>query len=163
MKISPAQWASRQLRGEPFESEVERPVYDRVEPAPAIKDLRHAKIALVTDGGLVPKGNPDKIEMVQATRFGIYDIEASDAFDPGNFEVTHSGYDSVLVRQDPNRLVPVDAMRELEKEGVIGSLHSRSYSTTGLSCIVDVMKGVGHAIAEDLKREGVSGVILTST
>ncbi len=151
------------LRGEPFESEVARPVYDRVKPAPRIKDIRSATIALVTDGGLVPKGNPDKIEMTAATRFGRYDIGGANSLVPGDYEVTHGGYDSTLVRQDPNRLVPVDAMRDLEREGVIGKLHDKFYSTTGLSSIVDIMKKVGQRIAESLKAEGVSGVILTST
>ena len=36
-------------------------------------------------------------------------------------------------------------------------------STTGLTCIVAVMKGLGKKIAQSLKAEGVSGVILTST
>jgi len=151
------------LRGEAFQSEVVRPAYDRVKPAPAVRELASARIALVTDGGLVPKGNPDKIEMATATRYGRYDIAAKDALDPADYEVTHGGYDSVLVRQDPNRLVPVDAMREMEREGVIGSLHNWFYSTTGLTCIVAVMKELGKQIAESLKSEGVSGVILTST
>lgn len=153
----------RKLRGEAFESEVARPAYDRVKPAPAVKELASARIALVTDGGLVPKGNPDKIEMATATRYGRYDIAAKDTLDPADYEVTHGGYDSVLVRQDPNRLVPVDAMREMEREGAIGSLHDVFYSTTGLTCIVAVMKELGRQIAESLKAEGVSGVILTST
>ena len=85
------------LRGEPFESEVPSPAYDRVKPASAIKELRSARIALVTDGGLVPKGNPDRIEMATATRFGIYDIAAKDALDPADYEVNHGGYDSVVV------------------------------------------------------------------
>jgi betaine reductase len=151
------------LRNEPFESEVERPVYDRVKAAQPIKDIRSATIALVTDGGLVPKGNPDKIEMTAATRFGRYDIRNKDRLDPSDYEVSHGGYDSTLVRQDPNRLVPVDAMRDLEKKGVIGKLHDKFYSTTGLSSIVDIMKKVGQGMAESLKAEGVSGVILTST
>ncbi len=151
------------LRGAPFDSEVPQPTYDRVSPAPAIRNLRSAKLALVTDGGLVPVGNPDRIEMTTATRFGIYDISAVDTLRAEDYEVTHGGYDSVLVRQDPNRLVPVDVMREMEREGRIGSLHNRFYSTTGLASIVEVMKKIGAAIAEDLKREGVSGVILTST
>ncbi len=150
-------------RGEPFESEVARPVYDRVKPAPRVKDIRSATIALVTDGGLVPKGNPDKIEMITATRFGRYDIKNADTLDPGNYEVSHGGYDSTLVRQDPNRLVPVDVMRDLEREGAIGKLHDKFYSTTGLASIVDIMKKVGQGMAESLKAEGVSGVILTST
>jgi glycine reductase complex component B subunit gamma len=151
------------LKGVPFESEVPRPAYDRVKPAPPIRDLGSARIALVTDGGLVPKGNPDRIEMIAATRYGKYDIANVDTLDPEDYEVNHGGYDSVLVLQDPNRLVPVDAMRELENEGVIGKLHDRIYSTTGLASIVAVMKRVGQGIAEDLKREAVSGVLLTST
>ena len=151
------------LRGEPFESEVARPVYDRVKPALRIKDIHSATIALVTDGGLVPKGNPDKIEMITATRFGRYDIKNIDTLNPEAYEVSHGGYDSTLVRQDPNRLVPVDAMRDLEREGVIGKLHDTFYSTTGLASIVVIMKKVGQGIAESLKAEGVSGVILTST
>ncbi len=67
------------LRGEPYESEVPRPAYDRVAPAHAVADMRSAKIALVTDVGLVPKGNPDKIEVAAAKRYGRCDIAASEA------------------------------------------------------------------------------------
>jgi glycine reductase complex component B subunit gamma len=153
----------QKMRGEPYLSEVPRPAYDRVTPAPALRDIRLARIALVTDGGLVPKGNPDKIEVATATRYGRYDIGAKERLDSADYEVNHGGYDSRLVVQDPNRLVPVDVMREMEREGAIGSLHNWFYSTTGLTCIVEVMKGLGGKIAESLKAEGVSGVILTST
>jgi betaine reductase len=132
------------LRGEPFETEVARPTYDRVKPAPAIKDMRKAKIRT-------------------ATRYGKYDIRNVETLDPANYEVSHEGYDSFLVRQDPNRLVPVDVMRELENEGVIGQLHDKFYSTTGVANIVMVMKSLGEKIAQELKVEEVSGVILTST
>jgi glycine reductase len=60
-------------------------------------------------------------------------------------------------------LVPVDVLRELEREGIIGKLHDRFYSTTGVANIVEVMRRLGQRIAEELKAEGVSGVILTST
>lgn len=153
----------KKLRGQPFESEVPRPTYDRIEPAPGIKDIRSATIALVTDGGLVFKGNPDKIEIRTATRFGKYDIKGIDTLNPEDYEVNHLGYDSVFVAQDPNRLVPVDVMRDLEKEGVIGKLHDKFYSTTGVACIVETVRKMGEAIAEELKAEGISGVILTST
>ena len=47
--------------GQPFESEFTPPTFSSV-PAPApVLDLSKARVALVTDGGLVPKGNPDKI------------------------------------------------------------------------------------------------------
>lgn len=153
----------KKLKGEPFETEVPRPQYDLVVPAPGIKDLSRAKIALITDGGLVPKGNPDNIQMRTATRFGKYPFKDMDSLRPEDYEVSHVGYDSVFVRQDPHRLVPVDVMRDLEKEGVIGKLHEEFYSTTGVANIVETMGKLGRAMAETLKAEGVSGVILTST
>ena len=153
----------RKLKGEPYESEVPRPNYDRVSPAPRVKDLAHAKIALVTDGGLVPLGNPDGIEMRTASRFGKYPITGVKSLAPEGYEVRHSGYDSVFVKQDPNRLVPVDVMRDFEKEGIIGKLHEEFYSTTGVANIVDTMRKIGQDMAGELKAKGVSGAILTST
>ena len=151
------------LQGKPYESEVRRPLYDRVQPAPPIREMGAATIALVTDGGLVPKGNPDKIEIRTATRFGRYDIRNVDSLNPAEYEVSHEGYDSIFVRQDPNRLVPVDVLRDLEREGRIGKLHNTFYSTTGVANIVAVMKKLGREIAEELQAAAVSGVILTST
>ena len=138
-------------------------MYDRVKPAPAVKEIGKARIALVTDGGLVPRGNPDKLEIRTATRFGRYDIKDMETLHPEDYEVSHEGYDSIFVRQDPNRLVPVDVLRDLEREGIIGKLHEKFYSTTGVANIVEVMRKLGQRIAEELKADGVSGVILTST
>lgn len=153
----------RKLSGQVFESEVPRPRYDRVIPAPGIYDIREARIALVTDGGLVPKGNPDKIESMTATRFGKYPFKGMDTLQSGDYEVVHVGYDPVFVLQNPNRLVPVDVMRDLEREGAIGKLHEVFYTTTGVANIVETMRRLGQDIAEDLKAKGVSGAILTST
>jgi len=151
------------IKGEPFQSEVPRPRYDHVDRAPGIKDLSQAIIALVTDGGLVPKGNPDSIEAERATRFGAYNIKGMDYLKSDDFEVTHGGYTPVYILQDPNRLVPVDVMRQLEKEGKIKKLHEKFYSTAGCASIVENVRKMGQTIAKELKAEGVSGVILTST
>ena len=151
------------LRGEPFESEVTLPKYGRVEPAPGIKDIRSARIALVTDGGFVPRGNPDRIENRHATRFGAYSINLVDPLKRDGYEVVHGGYDPDFVEEDPNRLLPVDVMRDLENEGLIGRLHEKFYSTSGLASVVASSEKMGKGIAERLKAEGVSGAILTST
>lgn len=151
------------IEGKPFISEVPKPKYDRVTRAPAIKELSKATIALVTDGGLVPKGNPDSIEAERATRFGIYSIRGIDYLKPGEYEVSHGGYNPVFILQDPNRLVPVDVMRDLEKEGKIGKLHEKFYSTAGCASIIEYVQKMGRAISQELKSERVSGVILTST
>jgi len=54
-------------------------------------------------------------------------------------------------------------MLDSEKEGIIGKLHMKFYSSSGAVCIVEKIGKMGEAIAKELKDEGVSGVILTST
>src|SRR5256885_10077025 len=108
------------LAGRPFASEVPRPAFPAV-PAPRlVKTLEGATIALVTDGGLVPRGNPDGIEALNATRYGAYSIEGKAGLDAGQYDNVHRGYDTTYVKKDPHRLVPVDVARELEETGAIG-------------------------------------------
>jgi glycine reductase len=79
------------------------------------------------------------------------------------FESIHRGYDTTFVNEDPNRLAPVDVMRELEQEGTIGKLYPYFFTTTGVATFVENSKKIGKSIAKELKESGVSGVILTST
>src|SRR5207245_943209 len=80
------------LAGRPVASEVPRPAFPRV-PAPRlIKMLEGATIALVTDGGLVPRGNPDGIEARNATGSGAYSIEGKSGLDPAQYDNPHRGY-----------------------------------------------------------------------
>jgi betaine reductase len=151
------------LQGKLFETELHLPTFDRVRPAAALRALSSSKIALVTDGGLYPKGNPDKVERSRATKYGRYAIKGADRLDPKDYEVVHSGYDNSMVSKDPNRLVPLDSMRDLEKEGVIGKLNEDFYSTTGVDTSLESCIKIGRGMAEQLKAEGVDGAILTST
>ncbi len=151
------------MAGNSFVSEVSQPRYEPVTPAAPLKDIKSATIALVTDGGLVPKGNPDKIESGSATHYGKYSLEGKDLLKAQDYEVNHSGYDSVFIRQDPNRLVPLDVMRELEREKAFGKLHEYFYATTGVATTVEYARKMGRGIAAELKGAGVDGVILTST
>jgi len=149
--------------GKPFESEFTPPAF-AVVPAPApVADLSKARVAIVTDGGLVPKGNPDNIAPYAATNWGAYDISALDGLEGENYEVSHRGYDTRYVEQDPDRLVPVDVLRDLEKTGVVGKLHGQFISTSGLANPLANSRRLGQEIAAKLKQEGVDAVILTST
>ena len=151
------------VAGKSFVTEYEMPTFDRVEPAPAVEDLRKAKIALVTSGGIVPRGNPDRIEAASASRFGGYSIEGVNAFDPQNYQTAHGGYDPTYANEDPNRVLPLDVVRELEAEGVFGSLHETYYATVGNGTSVEKARAFGHDIAQKLLADGVQAVILTST
>jgi glycine reductase len=151
------------IKGAPFESEIESPKFDKVKPAPPVKDMASATIALATDGGLVRRGNPEKLDPRGATWLRSYNVKGLKALNPEDFACHHSGFDTVFVSQDPNRLVPVDVMRDLENEGVIGKLHDKVCATAGVAASLSNAKKVGESLAEQLKAEGVDGVILTST
>jgi glycine reductase len=139
------------------------PNFDRVEPNPAVKDLAHATIALVTSGGIVPKGNPDHIESSSASHYGKYDIEGVTDLTEATYETAHGGYDPVYANQDADRVLPVDVLRDMEKEGKIGKLHRYFYTTVGNGTAVASSAGFAAEYAQELLKDNVQAVILTST
>ena len=153
----------KKLKGEEFATEYPMPVFDNVEPGKPVLDLSKAKIALVTSGGIVPKGNPDKIESSSASKYGKYDISSFDDLTEETHETAHGGYDPVYANEDSDRVLPVDVLRDLEKEGFIGELHKYFYTTVGNGTSVNNAKMFSEAIAKELLEDGVDAVILTST
>ena len=151
------------VKGEPFESEMAPTTFTPVPMPPAVKDLTRAKLLLITDGGLVPKGNPDNIEGSAATRWGSYKIDGCDDLKGEDYEISHGGYDPQFVRDDPDRLVPLDVMRELEQSGAIGELYEEFLSTSGLANPLSNTRRMGREMADKAKRLGIDAVILTST
>ena len=151
------------LKGESFETEYKMPVFDRVEPQPAVKDMAHATIALVTSGGICPKGNPDHIEASSASKFGVYDLTGVMDLTSETHCTAHGGYDATYADQDADRVLPVDVLRDMEREGVIGKLHNKFYATVGNGTSVANAKKFGAEIVSRLVADGVTAVILTST
>ena len=151
------------FKGERFESEMPSTSFDPTPMPAAIAEISKSKIMVITDGGLVPKGNPDNIENMGATRWGSYNLEGVDVLKGEDYEISHGGYDPRFVQEDPHRLVPLDALRELEAEGAIGELHNEFISTSGLANPLSNTRRMGKEMVEKVKKEGVDAVILTST
>ena len=151
------------LKDLPFETEYKMPVFDRVPPQPAVKDMKNAVIALVTSGGICPKGNPDHIEASSASKYGEYDITGVNDLTSDKYCTAHGGYDATYADQDADRVLPVDVMRDLEKEGVFKKLHNKFYTTVGNGTAVASAKRFGAEIVNKLVADGVTAVILTST
>lgn len=151
------------MKGEAFETEYPMPVFDRVSPAAALKDLKHARIALVTDGGIVPRGNPDRIEASSATKYATYSFEGQDSATAELYQTAHGGYDPTYANEDPNRVLPLDVLRDMEREGKFAKLHETWYTTVGNGTPVATGKKFGEEIGHKLKEAGVDAVILTST
>ena len=151
------------LNDQPFVTEFPMPDFDRVEPGKAIADMSKAVVALCTSGGTVPKGNPDHIESSSASHYGEYDIEGIETLTADAWETAHGGYDPVYANDEPNRVLPVDVLRQMEKEGKIGKLHRYFYTTVGNGTAVASSKKFAAEYAQKLLRDGVHAVIMTST
>jgi glycine reductase len=152
------------LGGGTYVSEVALPEgAEPIPPAPAVTDLSSAIIALVTEGGLVPEDNPDRIESSSATKWARYPISMLEKNQDPSFKSIHAGYDSQWVDADPNRMVPLDALKALAADGVIGGVHEYFYATTGTGTTVTHGERMGEEIAKQLISDGVHAVIVTST
>ena len=111
----------------------------------------------------MPKGNPDHIESSSASHYGEYCIAGVEDLTPETYETAHGGYDPVYANEDADRVLPVDILREFEREGRIGKLYDYYYATVGNGTAVASAKKFAADYAQKLLRAGVHAVIMTST
>ena len=151
------------MTGQPYQTELVIPKKELVPIAPPVEDLSKATIALVTTGGIVPVDNPDRIQSASATRWGRYDITGMDRLEAGVFKTIHAGFDPAAANDDPNVIVPLDAMRAYEKEGVIGRLHNFFYSTVGTGTTEAEARRMAREMIPFFKEDHVDAIIMGST
>ena len=155
----------KKIRREEYKSELTLPRFDDI-PSPApILDPAKCAIAVVSDGGLCSKGNDAGLSGRGNAVWTTYPIEDFFSEDKGkeDYEVVHTGYFSVDVLDDVNRLVPIDVLKELVNEGKIGSIYPFYLCTSGNATVAKKCQVMGEGMARKLSEDGVDAVILTST
>lgn len=153
----------RRLGGDRDATEVPVGGFGAVDPAAPIDKAGGVTVALVTEGAVVPAGNPDRLESARATRWLRYPIDGVSALDSGVWESVAGGFATTAANADPNRLVPLDAARTLEREGAIGRLHDEFLVTVGNGTPVATARRFGVEWAAELRKAGVQAAILTAT
>jgi betaine reductase len=151
------------LGGDRDATEIPLPDFDQVTPASPVADPAEALIALVTEGGFVPAGNPDRLESARASKWVRYSLEGLDSAEAGSFESVHGGFSTQWANADPNRILPLDVARELERDGAIGRLHGEYLATTGNGTTVADARRFGMEWAAELRQANIQAVILTAT
>jgi betaine reductase len=151
------------LLGQPFTTEVPILVPERVSPALPIADLSKATIALVTTGGLVRKGNPDKQVSANATRYFRHDVSELESLSGREWEAYHAGYFNHIVNKNPNYILPLSFMRDLERKGEIGSIYPYIYALPGVSTPVAQARRMGADVGRELQEARVAGCLLVAT
>ena len=122
-----------------------------------------ALFALVSEAGCVPQGNPDRLPHHRAHSWFRYSLDGVESLSAERYQTVHGGFDVTEANLDPNRLVPLDAVRELEDQRRIGRLHPFLYTTTGNGTAVATAARLGQEIARELQQAGVEAVLLTGT
>ncbi|MPZ65418.1 MAG: glycine/betaine/sarcosine/D-proline family reductase selenoprotein B [Pseudonocardiaceae bacterium] len=155
----------RRLAGEDADAVTEIPLggFDSVEPAAPVEKVGAASVALLTEGALVPAGNPDRLESARATRWLRYSVDGLDTLADGDWESVDGGFATTAANADPNRLVPLDAARALQRDGAVGGLHDELLVTVGNGTSVVTARRFGVEWAARLRAAGVQAAILTAT
>ncbi len=130
--------------------------------SPLQKPLNDCKLALVTTSG------------IHHTAQQPFDMQDSDG-DPtlraidgetitNNYKITHDYYDHSDAEKDLNVIFPLDRLRELQQEGVIGQLADSHYSFMGHIDGRHIATLIGQSakqVVEKLKQDQVDVVLLT--
>ena len=153
----------KKLQGEEFRSEVPFQFPEAVRPAAALTDLTQDTIALITTGGLIPKGNPDRQTSGDPERYFTYSVQGLDALTGQDWEAYHGGYYNQISSENPNYILPLSHLRKLERDGAVGAVFSQIIAMPGVSTPVDKSKRLGVQMAQELKEAGVTGCILVAT
>lgn len=151
------------LAGAPIRTELPVDAYEAVPPARPVPDLRRARLALVTTGAIVPRGNPDRLKRCSETRWAKYDIAGVDMLTGDRYECVHGGFFNQMASDNPNLVLPLDVMRDLQREGVLGELLDFYCTTTGNDQRLIDCKRNGQEIAATLRSANVNGVLLVAT
>jgi D-proline reductase (dithiol) PrdB len=120
---------------------------------PLAKPLRRCRLALISSGGFFTPDQPPFVERDASYRLIPKDTVLRD------LRVYHHGYRDDDADRDPNCVFPLDRLRELEREGVIGELAPQAISFVTLySPRRDIERGA--AVAAELRRLAVDAAFL---
>lgn len=119
------------------------------------KPLNEARVALISTAGLHRREDPPFTPGA-----GDYRIIPDD-YDMGDLVMSHvsMNFDRTGFYQDVNVAFPIERLRELKAEGVIGDVASRHYSFMGATPPT-AMEPVARDLAQVLRADAVDTVLL---
>jgi D-proline reductase (dithiol) PrdB len=127
--------------------------------APLAKPLAACRVSLLTSGGISHKSRPPfNPEARDDLRLDPVDPDA----DPSEFEINDSYYDTRDAMRDLNVVFPIQRLRELARDGVIGSVAPRLWSgfMGRIYTRTRVLAEAAPALVRDLRRDGVDLFVL---
>lgn len=161
------EWQVRAYSGEG------RPAFDDGPFAPLSKPVAESRLALLTSSGSFVEGDdPNPFGVKNMTQEGaiarIMDYLKSEPEISSipkdtpmqNMRVRHGGYDIRGAQADPNVVFPLERLRELESDGVVGELAPMAYSFVGACSQSKLRRKSGPEWVKMLKQAGIEAVLL---
>ncbi|KPU42818.1 glycine reductase complex component B subunit gamma [Oxobacter pfennigii] len=150
------------VQGRPFKTEIPMPVNEKIPSPVPIADLSKATIMFATDGALCTKENTERMPSAGSNVYHAYNVDGKKTLSSEEYTCVHGGFDRTYAIENPNRLVPLDAMRALEEEGIT-KFHNEVLSCAGLAGSLSNGMNIGKSMVEYIKNHNIDAVILTST
>lgn len=118
--------------------------------------LADRRIAMITTAGLHRYQDPPFVP-----GRGEFRIITDDA-DPADLITSHvsTNFDRTGLLQDINTAFPIDRLHELVDDGTVGSVSASHYAFMGATPPT-AHAALAKGLADDMKRDGVDGVLLT--
>jgi D-proline reductase (dithiol) PrdB len=118
--------------------------------------LSERRVAIVTTAGLHRVGDKQFLMVDLSYRVLPGDIRGEE------LAMTHSSvhFDRTGFREDANVVFPIDRLRELEKQRVIGSVARFHYSLMGAGWPPEMIENTARQLAKLLREDGVNAVVL---
>lgn len=125
--------------------------------ADKIDDYKDKKVAFVTTSGVHLKDDkPFNVKGDHTYRIIPGDVDFKD------LTITHDHYDKESALEDKNIVFPLERLRELADEGLIGSVGPRNFGIMGYIPRVDKYREISIVeIADMLVEDGVDIVLLS--
>lgn len=145
--------------------------YDTAPWAPLAKPLSRSKLALISTGGVYVEGDdplgpngPTQEEAVPRISEFLRGDPALATIPtdtpPKLLRVRHPGYDIRGSLRDHNVVFPIDRLKELEREGMVGKLADEAYSFVGATSQLRLLKEYAPQWALRLKEREVDATLL---
>ena len=131
--------------------------FDDTPWTPWTKKLSESKVAMVSTAGLHLRGDQPFVGGDQTYRVIPSSAKANDII----MSHTSIGWDHTGFYRDLNLAFPMDRLKELEQQSVIGSLAKDYYSFMGAQQEpIKILEETGPDVARRMKAEGVDAVFM---
>jgi D-proline reductase (dithiol) PrdB len=121
---------------------------------PLAKPIRDSRVALVSSGGFYVAGQPSFGDDDDSYRLIPKDVKSED------LRIYHHAYRDDDPDRDPNCVLPLDRLRELEAAGVIGELAPSAVSFVTIYSMRKEITVRAPRIAEELRSMAVDAALL---